>query len=60
MCVYMCVIILSSEIVDLIFPDHVIAYIPYLQEIGVVMYEPLCMRVCIFFSSFCQFCNCIL
>lgn len=27
-------IISSGEIVDLIFPDHVIAYIPYLQEIG--------------------------
>lgn len=27
-------IISSGEIVDLIFPDHVIASIPYLQEIG--------------------------
>lgn len=40
----LCAIVWTSEIVDLIFPDHVIAYIPYLQEIGI-------MAVCAFFLS---------
>lgn len=32
--IYIWYIVSSGEMVDLIFPDHVIAYIPYLQEIG--------------------------
>lgn len=36
-------IIPSGEIVELIFPDHVIANIPYLQEIGAIL-------VCAFFQ----------
>lgn len=44
-------IILSTEIVDLIFSDHVIAYIPYLEEIAVMPYLRIFPIVLVVYSN---------